>query len=148
MLYRFEKDNQFIEILEDRNGYASIRTSRAPWYWARFSTADLLVSRYRSYSDWKEVKMNHDPNDLPAICTCYDYTVMAPCKKCNTAFDNTSNEPCNCFSLYGAIRHKDGCLFAPTAGSGPYPTLNKKCTCGSTAVGSDKHSYYCDLEKK
>jgi len=113
---------------------------------------------------YKSMYSGIDPNDLQGACPHVWDSATDSCKLCKKHWDAIlwDAKPCcggTPATYTGGKWHDRDCdtLKPPnTAGSIPYPQTQidyrpaapKKglCTCGSAAVGSDRHSSWCDVK--
>lgn len=139
MIRRFEspngQKNYWVEIKEDSPDYF-IRHLWYP-YWHLNSGAFKTASEHIAHllSDpwpYKEVAMKVDPSDLQPCCSGGFDVLTRP------VYANGKWHDSECDKIDFALDQVFG-----TPEKAP-----KKCTCGSAACGSDRHSSWCDLEIK
>ena len=138
MIRRFEliiDPTQWTEIDEITNLMRSdIETNWHPTY---FTVEDFIVSK-----SWSEVAYGgFDPNDLQGNKPCCGGGVgVASTYRAGKWHDQ------NCDSLKPP-QLPTGATSPPSGSDYTWiSTKQRKCTCGSSAVGSDRHSDYCDIK--
>lgn len=151
MIRRFESSTQWIELAKERyspTGYVERNGDNTNWVIGGCSNMEAHID-ILSLMRWNEVKAGYDPNDLQA----QDITLWGGKPCCGGAIQNGGTysngrwHDSDCDSLK-APKQTQAYLPGYTAPAIPQPTNLGRCTCGSTSVGSDKHSYYCDLYRK
>lgn len=112
-----------------------------------FGTVDEGINFYVIHG-WKEVTQSgYDPNDIQA-----QYASLWGGKPCcgggtnGGMYNKGAWHDLTCDSLKAPPTQSY--LPGYTAPAIPQPTNLGRCTCGSSSVGSDRHSDYCDLYRK
>ena len=149
MIRRFESAHGWIELIGDRyspTGYIERELSNEQWKIGSCINMETHI-HILSLMGWKEVKSGFDPNDLQGIDTALWGTNSKPCCGGGTnggLYVQGKWHDADCDSLKPVPQASLPGYSAPQA-SIPQPTNLGRCTCGSTSVGSDRHSHYCDL---
>jgi hypothetical protein len=101
------------------------------WYEGMRGVRDWAIK-----DGWKQSLMKHDPNDIQLSNGCCNGGIGL-----NPVYSNGKwhDEECPEMKQQSFKLDKELDIYSPK---------KTGCTCGSTAVGSDRHSDYCDLYKK
>lgn len=129
---RFEDGRNWVELRED-NMYRS--TWFPNWIVSHVGPENFM------WGDWKEIlNSTYDPNDL------FPMSTAKPC--CGGGIGNVPatysqgrwhDTDCDTLKPPPTIQTQ-----SPKVESLDYRVKGKKCTCGSAACGSDRHSSWCD----
>lgn len=139
MIRRFESpnsaNNYWVEIKEGSPNYFIRDSLNLKWHpnSCAFKTASEHIAHLLSHPyTFKEVAMKVDPSDLQPCCSGGFDVLTRP------VYANGKWHDSECDKIDFAL---DQVFSTPERAP-------KKCTCGSAACGSDRHSSWCDLETK
>ena len=110
---------------------------------------EISIQKQLTANGWKEVTQSgYDPNDLQAQIDKALWGGKPCCGGGTTGgmYNKGAWHDIDCDTLKAPPTQSY--LPGYTAPTIPQPTNLGRCTCGSSSVGSDRHSDYCDLYRK
>lgn len=167
MIRRLEhKDGNWVEYRERLDVYEWRDNSTSCWQLGYAKDMKTSISNQLQCNGWKEVAAGIDPNDLQPTCDHRKWDAATDsCAICGKDWNTIlwAGKPC-CggssstgphFYNQGKWHASDCDSLKPPSAATPTieqldyrPAGSKKglCTCGSGAVGSDRHSDWCDVK--